>query len=208
MSMSSECDRRNLCIAVCYIHKIINVHTIQHNSCDEADICKSQKLACRAGDACEIHCSGRASCSDGTIIDATTATDVTINCLATDSCKTDIKIKCGTGHCNLNCNDPKACIDWGFIDYSTSSSFQCTGHCTDEHIPKFIPNPTTSPRMINANNLSTYKRNMTHNHQKQPVHRQPFHQHRRHLIHRQQIQHIHRQFIRLFRHWHHRKFRP
>ena len=115
------------------------------------DICKEKRLNCRAGDPCEIRCDAKATCSAGTIIDASASTDVTIICDGDDACKDDINIKCGTGNCQLQCQGRTSCIDWGKIDVSKSKSFQCIGNCPQSLPSPFIrtesptSNPTTMP---------------------------------------------------------------
>eukprot|EP01084_Bolivina_argentea_P134295 236914_1 len=113
-------------------------------SCDEPDICKTKNLNCRQGDPCEIECTSSAACSDGTTINAATATDVTILCEGDNACKVDIAIVCGTGHCILHCNGATSCIDWGSIDVSLSSSFRCIGDCPNALPTEFIMLPTIS----------------------------------------------------------------
>eukprot|EP01083_Nonionella_stella_P078995 216499_1 len=111
--------------------------------CGGIDRCKGHTLTCRAGDPCEIHCNGKATCSSGTIINAGTATDVSILCAAEDACKSAIDITCGTGHCYLECHDSTSCENWGDLDPSRSQSFKCLGQC-----PSAVPAPfvrTSSP---------------------------------------------------------------
>merc|ERR1712176_113493 len=108
--------------------------------CGREDICKEERLYCRAGTPCEILCDAKATCSSGTILYADTATDVTLLCGAEDSCK-DIRVSCGTGDCKLECDGSKSCIDWGSIDVSSSTSWQCIGNCPKNIPAQFSPIP-------------------------------------------------------------------
>eukprot|EP01084_Bolivina_argentea_P240415 403906_1 len=108
--------------------------------CDNEDICKGQTLNCRDGDPCEIRCTSKASCAAGVTINALKSTDVTLLCSAEDSCKDDITVKCGIGHCILQCTHNKACLNFGNIYVTSSSSFNCMGNC-----PNNLPNEFTAP---------------------------------------------------------------
>eukprot|EP01084_Bolivina_argentea_P229398 387192_1 len=119
--------------------------------CGGEDSCKEHILTCRGGDPCEIRCDGKASCSSGVVINANTATDVTIICGPDDGCKDEIDIKCGIGHCELHCNGGTSCESWGNIDVTRSTSFECIGDCPPEIPDAFsgrIYSDTTSAPLI------------------------------------------------------------
>eukprot|EP01084_Bolivina_argentea_P099374 178643_1 len=112
----------------------------------QPDTCKDSSLTCRSGDPCIIKCENVATCEDGTIINAQTATDVTIICSGSDACKTDINILCGTGNCHLQCLTSTSCIDWGHIDVTYATSFTCSGGYCPTSIPQqFTISPTHIP---------------------------------------------------------------
>ncbi len=123
--------------------------SFQHNnntfSCGGEDSCKEGILTCRSGDPCEIRCDGKAGCAAGAVINADTATDVTIICGKDDGCKDEIDIKCGTGACELHCNGGTSCESWGDIDVRRSTSFECIGDCPPE-VPESSIDPI--PRLL------------------------------------------------------------
>eukprot|EP00485_Elphidium_margaritaceum_P019237 CAMPEP_0202733678 /NCGR_PEP_ID=MMETSP1385-20130828/188291_1 /ASSEMBLY_ACC=CAM_ASM_000861 /TAXON_ID=933848 /ORGANISM="Elphidium margaritaceum" /LENGTH=806 /DNA_ID=CAMNT_0049400017 /DNA_START=1 /DNA_END=2421 /DNA_ORIENTATION=- len=113
--------------------------------CAFPDICKEQSVLCRTGDACEVICDGKSSCSSGTVIDGHAASDVTVRCNAEDACKQDSTISCGSGHCQLFCAHRTSCEDIGDIDVSRALSFHCYGYCPSTVPASFTPKPTNTP---------------------------------------------------------------
>merc|ERR1719242_1995168 len=106
---------------------------------------KEQTLYCRAGDPCKVKCTGKSSCSSGTKIKGGKATDLTVKCGASDACKSDIDITCGSGDCVLKCDTNTACEDWGDIDVSDARSFECIGDCPHKVPAPFTASPTRHP---------------------------------------------------------------
>ena len=51
------------------------------------DLCKGNKLNCRASDPCKIECDAKTTCSSGATVNGMSSTDVTVLCDQHDSCK-------------------------------------------------------------------------------------------------------------------------
>eukprot|EP00486_Rosalina_sp_Unknown_P014277 CAMPEP_0201592400 /NCGR_PEP_ID=MMETSP0190_2-20130828/190309_1 /ASSEMBLY_ACC=CAM_ASM_000263 /TAXON_ID=37353 /ORGANISM="Rosalina sp." /LENGTH=594 /DNA_ID=CAMNT_0048051163 /DNA_START=24 /DNA_END=1808 /DNA_ORIENTATION=+ len=121
--------------------------------CGQIDSCNGQTLECRAGDPCEISCSGKASCRDAATVNGYSATDVKVTCLRDDACSNQMFIHCGTGDCLLGCEHWQSCQDWqqeGAVSTSRARSFQCYGPaCPHFQLPfQFSPSPTPAPTTI------------------------------------------------------------
>ena len=65
-------------------------------------------IKCAADEACIIHCDSTAEC-EGSIIDGSLATNLSLNCSATDSCR-DAIVLCPEGGCHINCEGANACF--------------------------------------------------------------------------------------------------
>eukprot|EP01083_Nonionella_stella_P005396 15578_1 len=110
--------------------------------CGTVDICKEETLTCRPGNPCLILCNAKASCSSGTFINASYATDVTVVCGAEDSCKDHLEIRCGIGDCLLQCDEQTSCANPGNIVTTDARSFGCIGTCPNTVPASFSPSPT------------------------------------------------------------------
>ncbi len=133
----------NMCIEVWWLlisHDLPNHQ--QYVSCLGKDMCKDATLSCRPNDSCTIHCTGAAACSGSTVINGSSATDVTLICDETDACK-GAHVLCGTGSCMVVCTQSDGVCEDLTVDIASAASYHCI-NCVSS-----TSNNTVTPSPIN-----------------------------------------------------------
>ena len=112
------------------------------------NICQETTVYCAADVPCAITCDSEDACRRSTI-QAASATDVDISCIATGDSESymELSLYCGTGSCSLQC-EPEAsqsCQDPQGVSVASATSFTCTGNCWEFARYTFTVEPSGAP---------------------------------------------------------------